>query len=295
LSTDPEDVVEAIIEGVNEIRGQVDSSRILGVGIGVAGTVSVGTGTVALAVNLGWADVPLRELIEQRSNLPVAVANRCKAEALAEKWHGAGQEVNDLVYVRLGTGIGAAFVHQGELFLGHSYAGEVGHCTIYPDGPKCACGNRGCLETLASGPALARHARERVRAGAKSLLREMTHGQLEQITAKTVEDAARQGDRLAREVLAETGAYLGIAIGTLINLYNPQMIVLGGPVSRAGSFLLDPLREEAERRSLNLLFEDVRFELSQLGHDAGPIGAATMISRQLNDLLDWSVASSAEG
>jgi glucokinase-like ROK family protein len=289
----PEQVVEALTEGVREICSQVEPSHVLGLGIGVPGTVSVRTGIVALALNLGWVDVPLKQLAEEQIDLPVAVANRCKAEALAEKWHGVGRDIEDLIYVRVGTGIGAGFVHQGELFLGSSYAGELGHCTVYPNGPICACGNRGCLEALASGPALAARARRRVQEGAKSLLSEMCDGQIDAITAKMVEGAARQGDDLAKEVLTETGTYLGLAVGTLLNLYNPQMVVLGGPVSRAGKFLLDPLREEAQRRSLGLLAQDVRFEVSVLDRDAGPIGAATMISRQLNDLLDWSVVDAS--
>ena len=93
-----------------------------------------------------------RDLIEEATGLPAAVANRCKAAALAEKWHGVGRDIDDLIYVRVGTGVGAGFVHRGDLFLGSSYAGELGHCSIYPDGPLCACGNRGCLEALASGP-----------------------------------------------------------------------------------------------------------------------------------------------
>ena len=120
------------------------------------------------------------------------------------------------------------------------------------------------------------------------MLVSMSDGDPAQITAKMIDQAAQDGDALAKEVLAETGTFLGIAIGTLINLYNPQMVVLGGPVSRAGPFLMDTLCEEAQARSLHLLSQDVRFEMSVLGQDAGPVGAATMISRQLNDLLDWS-------
>jgi len=284
----PEDAVGVLVAGLRAVCGDVDRSRVLGIGLGAPGTVSVQAGVVALSLNLGWRDVPLKDLVEAATGLPTAVANRCKAAALAEKWHGVGRESDDLIYVRVGTGIGAGFVHRGELFLGSSYAGELGHCSVYPDGPLCACGNRGCLEVLASGPALAERARKRIEGGEQSALAQMAGGDLSRVTAKLVEAAAREGDALAKEVLAETGTYLGIAIGTLINLYNPEMIVLGGPVSRAGAFLMDPLQEEARRRSLDLLSEEVQFELSTLGDDAGPVGAATMISRQLNDLLDWS-------
>jgi len=294
VNADPRTVAGALAEGLDQLCQRVDRSSVLGVGVGVPGTVSVQTGIVALSLALGWNDVPLKELVEEATGLPAAVANRCKGAALAEKWHGVGQEIDDLIYVRVGTGIGAGFVHRGDLFLGSSYAGELGHCSIYPDGPLCACGNRGCLEALASGPALAARARERILQGEESLLVSMSSDEPANITAKMVEQAAREDDALAKDVLAETGAFLGIAIGTLINLYNPQMVVLGGPVSRAGPFLMDSLCREAEHRSLHLLSQDVRFEMSVLGQDAGPVGAATMISRQLNDLLDWSQIDNGE-
>jgi glucokinase-like ROK family protein len=292
-STEPDSVVGALVEGVQQVYEDVDTEQVLGVGIGVPGMVSIETGIVSLAINLGWNDVPLKELIEERVQLPVAVTNRCKAAALAEKWHGVGRDVDDLIYIRIGTGIGAGFVHGRELLLGSSYAGELGHCCVYPEGPLCVCGSRGCLETLASGPALAARARQRIWEGASSLLSEMCEGHTGMITGKMITEAAQRGDRVAREALSETGTWLGIAAGTLINLYNPQMIVFGGPVSDAGPFFIDALREEAQRRSLDLLYGGVRIEFSALRSDAGAVGAATMISRQLNALLDWSEVRSA--
>jgi glucokinase-like ROK family protein len=286
-NTVPELVVDALAQGVHELCDPGELCQVLGVGVGVPGTVAMQTGVVALALNLGWSNVPLRQLMEKSLGLPFVVANRCKAAALAERAHGVGRDMDNLIYVRVGTGVGAGFVYRGELFLGRSYAGELGHCSIDPDGPLCRCGNRGCLEALASGPALAARAQKRLRDGDSSLLSDLCSGQVESITARMVAQAAQEGDTLARQILAETGTFLGIAIGALINLYNPQMVVLGGPVSQAGPFLIEPLREQVRRHSLSLLAQDVRLELSMLGNDAGPVGAATMVSGQLNDLLEW--------
>jgi N-acetylglucosamine repressor len=286
-TTAPRQVANALAQAVHELCEPGELSRVLGVGIGVPGTVAMQTGVVALSLNLGWSNVPLRQLIEQSLGLPIVVVNRCKVSAMAESTHGVGKGMDDLAYVRVGTGVGAGFVYHGELFLGASYAGELGHCTIDPNGPLCRCGNRGCLEALASGPAVAARARKQLRDGHASLLNDLCAGHMESITARMVAQAAQEGDPLARQIWAETGAFLGMAIGALINLTNPQMVVLGGPVSQAGPFLIDPLREQVRRHSLSLLAQDVRLELSTLGSDAGPLGAATLVSGQLNDLLEW--------
>lgn len=194
--------------------------------------------------------------------------------------------MDDLIYVRLGTGVGAGFVHQGKLFLGSAYEPVFGHCTIDPNGPLCRCGNRGCLEVFTSGPALAARAQESIREGNASILTDLCGGQVDLITAQMLTQAAQQGDVLAGRVLAEMGAFLGIAIATLVNLYAPQIVVLGGPVSQAWPFFIEPLRERVHRHALGLLARDLRLEQSVLGSDAGPVGAATMISAQLNELLE---------
>ncbi len=283
----PQSVIDALAQSVRQLCSAVELSQVLGVGIGVPGAVTVETGVVGLAVHLGWNNVPLRQLAEQSLGLPVVVVNRCKAAAVGEKWHGVGHDVDDLVYVRVGSGVGAGFVHRGKLFLGSSYDPVFGHCSIDPNGPLCRCGNRGCVEAFASGPALAARAQNRVREGSASLLHDLCSGQVESITARMVAQAAQQDDALAKEILAETGVFLGIAIATVVNLYAPQMVVLGGPVSQAWPFFIEPLRKEVQRRTLSLLADNLRLEQSALGSDAGPVGAATMVSGQLNDLLKW--------
>jgi predicted NBD/HSP70 family sugar kinase len=182
----PQSVVDALAQSVRQLCSAGELLQVLGVGIGVPGVVAVETGVVGLAVHLGWNNVPLRQLAEESLGLPVVVVNRCKAAAMGEKWHGVGRDVDDLIYVRLGTGVGAGFVHRGELFLGSSYDPVFGHCTIDPDGPLCLCGNRGCLEVFASGPALAARTQKRVREGNASILDSMCGGQLESITAQMV-------------------------------------------------------------------------------------------------------------
>ena len=156
-------------------------------------------------------------------------------------------------------------------------AAEVGHMTILPDGPKCACGNFGCLEMLASGKAIAREARRRLAEGEPSLLREMAGGDLEKVTAETAGEAARRGDALARDVILRAAGYLGIGLANLVNLLNPEKIIVGGGVSQLKEFLLKPARRVIEKRAFRLPAQTVKLVLSQLGGSAGVMGAAGLV------------------
>jgi predicted NBD/HSP70 family sugar kinase len=157
--------------------------------------------------------------------------------------------------------------------------------TVVPDGPLCGCGNRGCLQALASGPAIANHARERLRAGGDSLLLTLVDGHPERITAETVFTAAEQGDRLAQDVVANTATVLGIAFANLINLFNPQQIILGGPVGQGSQVLLEPLRAEVQRRAMAYPLSVVQIEASTLGNDADAIGAAVLVLQQASEIF----------
>ncbi len=283
----PATAVAALQAGVAQITQGIDRSRLLpAIGLGTPGLVDMAAGVVKTAVDVGWVDVPIRAMAEEALGMGVYVANRSKVGALAELWCGREQNVQNLLYISIGTGIAAGVVIQGQLYMGvNSSAGELGHVTILPDGPLCACGNRGCLQALASGPAIANRARAQLRGGPESLLLELAEGHPERIMAETVFIAAEQGDEVARHVVDEIAVYLGIAIANLVNLFNPALIVLGGPVGQNGQVLLEPLRAEVQRRAMAYPLSAARIVSSTLGPDAGAIGAAVLVLQHASELL----------
>ena len=186
-----------------------------------------------------------------------------------------------MLFITVSTGIGGGIIIDGKLYFGASGgAGEVGHMTIDVNGPKCACGNVGCWETLASGTAVAREAINRIHRGEKSLLTEMVKGKIETITAEKVSEAAQQGDALAQEVIARAMTYLGIGMVNLVNIFNPEMIVVGGGLSKMGNLLFDPVRQVVKDRAFPLLAQAVRVVPAKLGDDAGILGAAIFASEE---------------
>ena len=231
--------IAGLVEKLAEDAG-LSTSDLLVVGIGAPGPLSTKTGTVIEAPNLpGWINVPLRDILQEHLGVKVFVENDANAAAWGEKWVGAGRDVSSLICLTLGTGIGGGIVIDGKLLHGvDDAAGELGHMTIVPDGPLCGCGNHGCLETLASAPATARRARESIKAGGESALTQMCGGDLSKITAEMVNKAADSGDELAAEVMRGTAEYLGIAIASLVNLLNPEMVVLSGGMIAAGELSL---------------------------------------------------------
>ena len=283
----PATAVAALQAGVAQITQGIDRSRLLpAIGLGTPGLVDMAAGVVKTAVDVGWVDVPIRAMAEEALGMGVYVANRSKVGALAELWCGREQNVQNLLYIAIGTGIAAGVVIQGQLYMGvNSSAGELGHVTILPDGPLCACGNRGCLQALSSGPAIANRARAQLRRGPDSLLLELTEGHPERIMAETVFAAAEQGDEVAQRVVDETAAYLGIAVANLVNLFNPALIVLGGPVGQNGQVMLEPLRAEVQRRAMAYPLSAARIVSSTLGPDAGAIGAAVLVLQHASELF----------
>jgi predicted NBD/HSP70 family sugar kinase len=281
--TSPEAAAAALGEGVAALRAQAGSARILpAIGLGAGGPVDVTAGTVA-AADVGW-EVPMRHLGEEATGLSTLVASRSQVEALAELWRGAGTDVQDLIYLSIGTGIAAGIVHERRLYVGaNSSAGGIGHVTILPDGPRCACGNRGCLQQLASGPAMV--SRAWLQGPKSSRLLALAGDQPEHMTPEMILQAAEEGDPPAQRIVEEEARYLGIALANLINLFNPEMIVLGGPVGRAGRPLLKPLRAEVRQRAMSHPQAAVRIETSTLGPDAGAIGAAVLVLQQAGELF----------
>jgi len=292
----PGDAVEALETGYRAISRALGAARLLpAVGLGTPGLVDIRSGEIVTAADRGWANVPMASMVAEKLGLPsVIMANRSRVGALAEVWQGAGRGLEDLIYVWVGSGIAAGIVHKGRLYVGaNSSAGELGHVTVRPDGPLCGCGNRGCLQQLASGPAIADAARRRLRETPASLIAEMVSDHPERITAQTVFAAAEGGDATAQELLAQAGSYLGLAIGNLVNLFNPQMVVLGGPVGSSSDLLLHAVQAEVRRRAMTYPLSAAAIRRSELGAEASAIGAGVLVLQRTLGLLRESAQEGA--
>ncbi len=264
---------EAIAETLDTHGG--DRDDIVGVGIGCPGPLDLEEGVVIATPNLGWKDFPIRGKIADALGLPASLDNDANCATYGEWWQGAGRGAATLVGVTLGTGIGGGVVMDDKIVRGASgTAGELGHTTIDFTGRRCACGNYGCLEAYASGPNIAARAREGIEAGYESVLSEMVDGDLDRITALTVYEALVLGDAYAHEVMTETAKILGAGIANMVNLLNPDVVVIVGGVTRAGDHLFGPLRSEIRRRAFTSAVEACRIVPGELPDSAGVIGAA---------------------
>lgn len=258
------------------------ASGCVGIGIGIPGVADRKAGLVRYAPNLLWRDVPLGPMLEERLGIPVTIDNDRNVAALAEKWFGAGRGCDNFAYITVGTGIGLSVVVDGEIMYGLlEAAGELGHTIIVEDGPQCNCGNHGCLETLAAGPAIARFAREAVTRGAAHRIAELAHGDLHRIVPELVAQAAREGDPEAVEVIARAGTYFGVGIVNLVNIVAPELVIVGGGLASLGPLFLDPAREVVRRRAHPVIRDKIRIVPAELGYEAGCIGAAVLARRTL--------------
>ncbi|MBE0594568.1 MAG: ROK family protein, partial [Gemmatimonadales bacterium] len=223
---------------------------VAGVGIGAPGPLDTRNGIVLLTPNLGWRDFPLRDRVRDAVGLPAALDNDANCAIFGEWWRGAAAGADIVVGLTIGTGIGGGIVLDGEIFHGASdIAGEIGHMTIDSTGRRCKCGNYGCLEAYASGTAIAERAVEGMESGALSRLATYVDGDLSAITAQIVYDAAHDGDDYALEVIHDTARFLGAGVANLINIFNPEIVVICGGVTAAGERLFKPLAAEVARRA----------------------------------------------
>jgi glucokinase-like ROK family protein len=280
-NTDEFLVVDEIINLARQTMEEsgVEFEKIIGMGVGATGLIDTGRGVVRQAINLDWKDVPLKDLIEKKfDEIPIYIDNIANVAALGEKWAGAGKKAKNLIYIRIGTGIGAGIILNGTIYEGsNGNAGEIGHITVESNGHRCKCGNRGCLEVLASGSAIIKRAIVEILGGRDSLIKKLTNGSIEKITAKVVADAAKKGDKLSLEIWKETGEYLGIAIANLINIYDPEIVIIGGGVAQAGRLLFEPIRRTVKKRVPGSGKTKIaKIVLSKLGENVSIIGAASL-------------------
>ncbi len=247
------------------------------IGIGMAGQVRPETGVVAFAPNLHWKDVPLRSDLSDSLGLPVAITNDVRAACWGEWLYGAGRDCDDLVAVFVGTGIGGGVISAGRLLHGCSNTfGEIGHMTVDLNGPACHCGNRGCLEAIAGGWAIGKKARDAVKSapsGGMTLLM-LSGGRIEDISAKTVVQALRQGDPLSRKIMEKAVEALTAGSVGIVNVFNPCRLILGGGVVEGYPELVGQIEKEVRRRALEAATAKLEVIRAQLGKDAGVIGAA---------------------
>ena len=281
----PDAVVQRIIAtakgSIAEARAAIPTLELIGAGVGSPGPLDTKAGVVLVTPNLGWVNMPLRQLLQDGLGLCTALDNDANCAILGEWWQGAARGTRVTVGLTIGTGIGGGIIIDGRLFHGASdIAGEIGHMTIDAHGRRCKCGNYGCIEAYASGPNIALRAVEAIQSGAQSTLPSYVAGDLARITAQTVYDAAHAGDELALEVVQDTARYLGAAVASLINIFNPEAIVIVGGVTRAGDSLFVPLRREVARRAFKPAVQVCRIVPGELTGVAGVYGAARAFIEQ---------------
>jgi glucokinase len=268
-----ERLLSIIAEAIMEVQR---GCEVGGVCLAVPGFILARENKVLSAANLEAIEgIPLKEELGGRTGLPVTVENDANAAAWGEFRFGVGKDIDDLVFVTLGTGVGGGIISHGVLLRGaRGMSGELGHITVQPAGPRCGCGNHGCLEALASGTAIARRAREVADQRSDSVLGmlAMEHTPL----GEDVLDLARKGDEAALEVLQEAGSWLGIGLATFVNIFDPEVIAIGGGLSEAGALMLEPARRELRLRSTSPFRDLVEIRKATLGAKSGMMGAAAL-------------------
>lgn len=274
----PDAVIAAMEQAAREVAAAagISPEAVLAVGVGSPGPLNWQTGVVFETPNLkGWRNVPLAHNLSTRLGRPVFVDNDANVACFGEFWRGAGQNVDSMVLLTLGTGVGGGIVLGGKLLRGpDGTAAEIGHMCVRRNGRQCGCGAKGCLEKYASVTGMVRTARKGIEGGHVSMLTQMCGGDLERLTGKMISEAVGQGDGFAAWVMQETGVWIGIGVGSLINLLNPEMVVLAGGMIAAGDVLFKPVRETARVQSFDVPGDRAEVVPAALGAYAGVIGAA---------------------
>lgn len=285
----PEAVVERIVAGVRQVAqtAGVAVEDLAGVGVGAPGPLDMHSGVVFDPPNLaGWHDVPLAAMLRAALGIPAHIGNDANLAAVGERTFGAGRGIDNLVYMTVSTGIGGGVIIAGRLFVGSSgTAAEIGHMTVDLHGPRCKCGNIGCLEAIAAGPAIARAGREAARSAPESRLLVLAGGDVDKVTTSIVVKAAQLGDVAARAVFDRAAEAIGVGCVNLINLFNPRRIIIGGGVSQAGDLLFVPVRRIVAERALPSPREACTIVPAGLGDDCGLYGAVSLVAHGVETLV----------
>jgi len=272
-------VVNRLVSAINDIiiKNKLAPPQVDAISIACAGGVDTAKGIVVTSSPHlpGWTNLPLAEIVKKKTGIVTYILNDASAAALGEQRFGVGKNIKNLVLLTVGTGIGGGIIIDGKLYLGtRGGAAELGHMTVEANGPKCGCGNIGCLELYASGTALVNDVIGGLQHAQKSSLVDMAGGKLDKITAEMVDDAARRGDKLAQDAIARVAYYLGVGMVNIVNIFNPEMVVIGGGMGALGEILIAPGRIMVAQRAFSINAQSVRIVVGSLGNEAGVYGAA---------------------
>lgn len=274
-------IISDIITNSKNLIEQVNLTmeNIKGMGLGLPGMLDIEEGIVTFAPNLSWRNVPVKSLLEGKLRIPIKLDNDANVAVLGEAWVGAGKGYKHIVMSTIGTGIGSGIIINGEILHGkNGMAAELGHIPISEEGAQCGCGSNDCLETISSATGIIRRGKEIVQAGKSSILTKEYADKVEQITAKSIIDAAKLGDKEALQVVNNAGKLLGRGLAIVANLFDPEIIIIGGGVSHAGEIIFKPIKDEFNRKGLNNIVESVEIVPAILGNQAGMIGAAKLFN-----------------
>lgn len=276
----PEGVLDQIVRCISQVvqESQVDASLILGIGVGLSGLVDFESGVNVMAPNLSWQNVHVRDILSKKLSLPVIADNNVRCMALGETYFGSGRDLESLAFVYGRIGVGAGFINKGDVFRGSNMgAGEIGHTTmLLSDGALCRCGKRGCLETLVSETTVIHQAKEIIETEPEGILAKLVKNDPDNNIVDCVFEAARQGDTAVREMLADKAYYLGVALANMVNLYNPEMIILGGLFAQEQTYFIDPVISTVRQMTFGDLGKQVQIEATSFGWKAGVVGAAAL-------------------
>ena len=279
----PEVWISRLIQVIENVIRESGLSRkqILGMGIGMPGILDEKSGKVLFSPDFKWETVDMLTPIRERFKMDITIENANRALAMGEYYFGAGVDSRNFLVVNLGHGIGSAIMREGEFYRGSSgSSGEIGHIILEKNGPKCNCGNLGCLEAIASGNAIARDAKIAVLEGNATKIMELVNEDINRIEAKTVFEAARLGDRLAIQITERAMQYIGIGLANYINLLDPDLIILFGGLTNAGDIFLKKVKEVLRERQMKFAGRQVKLVISQMGENGTAVGSASLVLKK---------------
>lgn len=280
-----EEITTLIFQFIDEASkfAQRARKRLLGLGLALPGMVDVDQGILKFSPNLQWRDVPLRQMFSKHSGLPVFVDNDANAAALGEHLFGKARQEQHFLFIVAGVGVGGGLFLNGELYRGaRGLAGEIGHTSLYVEQTRpCRCGNRGCWENFANQSSLFERIRARLDVGRQSLITSILENQLSPLNLSIISEAAEAGDKEVLEAISETGAALGLGVANLINIFNPEMVVIGGSLSMVGKYMLPAVEQVIKERALEELRKKMKILVSAFGSDASVIGAVALVVQEI--------------
>jgi N-acetylglucosamine repressor len=259
------------------VDSKVPESKIAGIGLSISGVIDPDSGKSIFCPNInGLNDFPLKAFLEEKTKLSVFVDESVRCMALAEKHYGIAKDYDNFIFVSLGKGIGIGIYANGKIYRGSTgLSGELGHITVSENGPICNCGNRGCLEAIASGPGILKRAKEGIENGIVTSIMSAINNDLSSLTVEIIAREAEKGDKYAYSLINRTGEYIGIAIAAALNLFGPELVVLGGGIANSGDIMIDAIKRTVQMRALGVITKKVKILKSLLGDNIAALGAAT--------------------